>query len=202
MDRWLNNAPALAYINQLSIWVVVNSTGRLIAWTSDRSEALGLATWILEYDKNQTELKMDTAITAKQPGSKVREMSPVSPDRGGVRESVRQRTRMAGSQRSVAPRGNARSSNPLQRQLIGEQIGPTRMLQVRLFKTQEEAETWTRAAVGRRFRLAKIGSAVWIRALSEELRVAQRGGFAEGSGQQTNNPPSSQAERRARELSL
>src|SRR6266480_6521757 len=59
--------------------------------------------------------------------------------------------------------------------------------QVRLFKTPEEAETWTRAAVSRRFRSTKIGSALWIRALHKELRAAQREGFAEGSVQQTGN---------------
>jgi hypothetical protein len=181
MDRWLDDAPALVYVN-FSIWVVVNNTGGLIAWTDDPTEVNWLSRWILKYEKHYTEVEMGGAVTVKQPGSKEHETSPVSLDRGGVRESVRQRT-------------------PVRRQLIGEQIRGERVFQVRLFKTQEEAETWTRAAVGRRFRSTKIGSALWIRALHEELRAAQRDGFAEGSGQQTGNL-SSQAERRARELSL
>ena len=58
-------------------------------------------------------------------------------------------------------------------QLIGEEIGPKRVLQSRLFKTQHEAKIWTRAAIGRRFRLARVGSVAWIRALDEEIRAAQ-----------------------------
>jgi hypothetical protein len=61
------------------------------------------------------------------------------------------------------------------RQVIGEELGRSkRMIEKRLFHTAEEAETWTRAAPGRRFRLARVGSAAWRRALDEELRNAQR----------------------------
>jgi hypothetical protein len=69
------------------------------------------------------------------------------------------------------------------RQLIGEQIGPKRMLQMRLFKSQEEAEIWTRATIGRRFRLARIGSVAWRRALDEELKIAQTAECARASVQ-------------------
>lgn len=39
MDQWLNDAPALAYVKELYIWVVLNNNGNLIAWTDDAAEA-------------------------------------------------------------------------------------------------------------------------------------------------------------------
>jgi len=60
------------------------------------------------------------------------------------------------------------------RQLIGEELGTKRIIEKRLFRTAEEAKIWTHAAPGRRFRLARVGSAAWRRALDEELRIAQR----------------------------
>jgi len=60
------------------------------------------------------------------------------------------------------------------RQLIGEELGTKRIIEKRLFQTAEEAKIWTYAAPGRRFRLARVGSAAWRRALDEELRIAQR----------------------------
>jgi hypothetical protein len=58
------------------------------------------------------------------------------------------------------------------RQLIGEEIGPVRVRQTRLFKTDLDAEIWVRAAPGRRSRLVMIGSAAWMRALDAELKIA------------------------------
>lgn len=56
--------------------------------------------------------------------------------------------------------------------MIGEEIGPTRVRQMRLFKTEVDAETWVKAAPGRRSRLVTIGSAAWTRALDAELKIA------------------------------
>jgi hypothetical protein len=78
------------------------------------------------------------------------------------------------TRKSIAQTDNLHTKNPPKRQLIGEQLGPKRMIERRLFQTSEEAEIWARAAPDRRFRLARIGSAAWQRALDEELRTAQR----------------------------
>jgi hypothetical protein len=74
----------------------------------------------------------------------------------------------------IAPTDNSHSKKPPKRQLIGEQLGTKRMIETRLFQTAEEAQIWTQASSGRRFRLARVGSAAWRRALDEELRIAQR----------------------------
>lgn len=81
-------------------------------------------------------------------------------------EKAQMRTRKATTEIGT-PRPK-KSSKP---RLIGEQIGPKRMIQMRLFQTREEAEMWTSAAPGRRFRLVRVGSVAWLRALDEELKV-------------------------------
>jgi hypothetical protein len=57
------------------------------------------------------------------------------------------------------------------RQLIGEQVGATRLLQMRLFKNSDEAEKWVKAGQGRRLRWVRNGSLAWIRALDAELTI-------------------------------
>ena len=74
--------------------------------------------------------------------------------------------------KTVAETGKPSPKKSPKCQLIGEQIGPTRMVQMRLFKTAEEAETWVKAAPGRRSRLVVIGSVAWTRALDAELKIA------------------------------
>lgn len=51
MDQWLNDAPTLAYVKELYIWVVLNNNGNLIAWTDDAAEADELSLWVLGYEK-------------------------------------------------------------------------------------------------------------------------------------------------------
>ena len=67
--------------------------------------------------------------------------------------------------------GKNHVTRSLRRQLIGEEIGSTRVRQTRLFKTELDAEIWVKAAPGRRSRLVVIGSAVWMRALDAELKI-------------------------------
>ena len=79
----------------------------------------------------------------------------------------------------IAKTDNPHAKHCPKRQLIGEELGTKRLIEKRLFQTAEEAEIWTHAALGRRFRLARVGSAAWRRALDEELRIAQRAESAE-----------------------
>jgi len=65
-----------------------------------------------------------------------------------------------------------RAKQVARRQLIGEEIGPARVRQARLFKTELDAEMWVNAAPGRRSRLVTIGSTAWTRALDAELKIA------------------------------
>ena len=51
MDRWLNGAPALAYVKELGIWVVLNNNGKIMVWTADAAEVDWLSLWLLEYKK-------------------------------------------------------------------------------------------------------------------------------------------------------
>ena len=38
MDQWLQDAPALNYVKDVSIWLVVNKWGEPISWTDDPAE--------------------------------------------------------------------------------------------------------------------------------------------------------------------
>ena len=46
MDRWLNPMPALAYVNLLHTWVVVNNNSEPISWTDDAAEVAWLSEWV------------------------------------------------------------------------------------------------------------------------------------------------------------
>ena len=48
MDRWLNNAPALAFIKDLSTWLVINSRCEPILWSDDDKELAWLFACVLE----------------------------------------------------------------------------------------------------------------------------------------------------------
>jgi hypothetical protein len=52
MDRRLNNAPALAYIKDLTLWIVVNNKCEPIMWTDDQAELAWFSS-ILEYGANE-----------------------------------------------------------------------------------------------------------------------------------------------------
>ena len=83
MDQWLNDAPALAHVKDLSSWVVVNNNWNVIAWTDDIAEAEWLSLWLLEYKKKA---KPQMAIASNNGGRKLRPVArrqiggrPVSP---------------------------------------------------------------------------------------------------------------------------
>ena len=48
MDRWLNNAPALAFIKNLSTWLVINNRCEPILWSDDDKELAWLFDCVLE----------------------------------------------------------------------------------------------------------------------------------------------------------
>ena len=57
MDRWLNNAPALAFIKDLSTWLIINSRCEPILWSDDDKDLAWLFACVLECGaNNQTKL--------------------------------------------------------------------------------------------------------------------------------------------------
>jgi hypothetical protein len=57
MDRWLSNAPALAFIKDLSTWLVINNRCEPILWSDDDKELAWLFSCVLECGaSNQTKL--------------------------------------------------------------------------------------------------------------------------------------------------
>lgn len=89
MDRWLNDAPALAYVKELDVWVVLNNNGSIIAWTDDAAEADELSLWVLGYEKKS---ELDLAIVSNTGG---RKLSLVSPSRLGGKPVSPQRNKVA-----------------------------------------------------------------------------------------------------------
>ena len=45
--RWIDNAPALAYVKELDAWIVVNNKSEMISWTDDPAEIDWFSTWVL-----------------------------------------------------------------------------------------------------------------------------------------------------------
>jgi hypothetical protein len=60
MDRWLNDGPALAYVNELYAWVVVNNKGELISFTKDPAELAWLLPWVMQYKATIKEANQGT----------------------------------------------------------------------------------------------------------------------------------------------
>ena len=76
------------------------------------------------------------------------------------------------SQKTSSAKNNHRAKKVAPgRQLIGEQVGATRLVQMRLFRNGDEAEKWVKAGQGRRLRWVRNGSLAWIRALDAELTI-------------------------------
>ena len=62
MDRWLNNAPALAFIKDLSTWLIINDRCEPILWSDDDKELAWLFACVLECGaNNQTKLVVKNA---------------------------------------------------------------------------------------------------------------------------------------------
>jgi hypothetical protein len=77
MDRWLNDRPALAYVNKLCAWVVVNNKSELISWTDDPAELAWLSLWVLQYKATIKEADRGTDNrTLKAVGRRPSRVSP------------------------------------------------------------------------------------------------------------------------------
>jgi len=62
MDRWLNSAPALAFIKDLSTWLIINNRCEPILWSDDDKELAWLFACVLECGaNNQTKLVVKNA---------------------------------------------------------------------------------------------------------------------------------------------
>ena len=46
MDKWLNAFPALAYVNHLHTWVILNMNSEPISWTVDTLEVAWFSEWV------------------------------------------------------------------------------------------------------------------------------------------------------------
>ena len=173
MEKLLNEAPGFIYVKSSSIAFVVNKHGEPIVFTEDQAEMKWLFDWILSYGRHHLRaLPLVLQSRSKAHGgepldtpSKTQRLATTSKHAGRTKEPPSARRKF--DRRPSHLKGGAR------RQLIGEQIGQTRILQLRVFQTEQEAEKWARESDGRRFRFATIGSVGWTRALDEEMKVVQ-----------------------------
>jgi hypothetical protein len=46
MDKWLNAFPALAYVNHLHTWVILNMNSEPISWIVDTLEVAWFSEWV------------------------------------------------------------------------------------------------------------------------------------------------------------
>ena len=173
MDKPLNEVPGFVYVKNLSTAFVVNKHGEPIVFTEDQAEMNWLFEWILGYERHHLRslplvlqiCKEARAVEPLETRSKAQRIATASKDMKTMKKPPS--TRRKFDRRPSHTKGGAR------RQLIGEQIGQTRILQLRVFQTQQEAEKWAGERDGRRFRFATIGSVGWTRALDEEMKVVQ-----------------------------
>jgi hypothetical protein len=173
MEKSLTETPGFIYAKELSTVFVVNKHGEPIVFTEDRAEMEWLFDWIVGSERHhlralpvvqQSPVEDDVAEPLTT-GSSTQHLAIASKPVERIKQPPI--TRRKFDRRPAHTRGGAR------RQLIGEQIGQTRILQLRVFQTQQEAEKWAREGDDRRFRFATIGSVGWTRALDEEMKVVQ-----------------------------
>jgi hypothetical protein len=173
MDKPLNAAPGFVYVKNLSTAFVVNKHGEPIVFTEDQAEMNWLFEWILGYDRQHLrglpavlQIRNDApGIEPSKTRSKAQRTATASKDVKTTKKPL--------SARRKFDRRPSHAKGGVRRQLIGEQIGQTRILQLRVFQTQQEAEKWAGERDGRRFRFATIGSVGWTRALDAEMKVIQ-----------------------------
>lgn len=171
MDKLLNETPGFVYIKNLSTAFVVNKHGEPIVFTEDQAEMNWLFHWILGYERHHLRA-LPPMLQIRNEAHGIEPLETRSNPQPIATASMEARkkppcTRRKFDRRPSHTKGGAR------RQLIGEQIGQTRILQLRVFQTQQEAEKWAGERDGRRFRFATIGSVGWTRALDEEMKVVQ-----------------------------
>jgi len=182
MDEVLNDAPGFVYIKGSSISLILNKHGQPIVFTDDPEEMNWLFDWVSKHGRHRLkalpravqskETKKDHFPHKQHIGDVLRYLNK-NPRVIAGRKQPR-KTDERGDRLRQDKRKSAHTKGGRKRQLIGEQLGPTRILQLRLFQTQQEAEQWAREGVGRRFRFATIGSVGWTRALDQEMKLLQQ----------------------------
>ncbi|HEX7233013.1 MAG TPA: hypothetical protein VF452_21700 [Candidatus Binatia bacterium] len=171
MDRSLNESPGLVYVKNLAMALVLNKHGEPIVFTEDQAEMNWLFDWIVENKRHHLRGLPPVLQSHKQ-----REIGPLKkskPQRIAEVSNPLEVKKEPASSRRKFDRRPCHTKGGAKRQLIGEQLGQTRIHQLRVFQTQQEAEKWARERDGRRFRFATIGSVGWMRALDEEMKVVQ-----------------------------
>ena len=171
MDRPLNEAPGLVYVKNLAMALVLNKHGEPIIFTDDQKEMNWLFDWIVGNERQHLRGLPPVLKSHKQ-----RETGPLKkskPQRIAAVSNPFEDKKEPASSRRKFDRRPSHTKGGARRQLIGEQLGHTRIHQLRVFQTQQEAEKWAGEGDGRRFRFATIGSVGWMRALDEEMKVVQ-----------------------------
>lgn len=173
MDKPLNEAPGFVYVKNLSKAFVLNKHCEPIVFTDDHAEMNWLFDWILGYEpRHLRALPPVLQIRNEAHGIEPLETRPEAQLTATAGNDVKARNKPPSTRRRF-DRRPSHAKGGARRQLIGEQIGQTRILQLRVFQTQQEAEKWAGERDGRRFRFATIGSVGWTRALDEEMKVVQ-----------------------------
>jgi len=173
MDKSLNEAPGFVYVKNSAMAVVLNKYGEPIVFTEDQAEMKWLFEWMAGYDRHHHLRALPPVLQSHSHQREIGPLKKLEPQRiAAVSNPVKTNKERAIPQRKFARRPS-HTKGGAKRQLIGEQLGKTRILQLRVFQTQQEAEKWAGERDGRRFRFATIGSVGWMRALDEEMKVVQ-----------------------------
>jgi len=171
MDKPLNEAPGFIYVKNLAMAFVLNKHGEPIIFTEDKAEMNWLFDWILGSERHHLRA-LPLVLQSHRHQREVRPSKKAKPQRIAAVSNLLANKEAATARRKF-DRRPSHTKGGARRQLIGEQLGQTRILQLRVFQTQQEAEKWARERDGRRFRFATIGSVGWMRALDEEMKVVQ-----------------------------
>ncbi len=172
MDKSLNEAPGFVYVKNLAMAFVLNKHGEPMAFTEDQAEMSWFFDWILGYERHY--LRALPLVLQSQ--SQQRAIGPLKKSKArriGAVSNALETEKAPAIVRRKFDRRPSHTKGGARRQLIGEQLGQTRIHQLRVFQTQQEAEKWAGERDGRRFRFATIGSVGWMRALDEEMKVVQ-----------------------------
>ena len=162
--------PGFVYVKDLRLGVILNKNAEVIAYAEDPADMHWFFDWIVDYDKH----RLKTGLGRNH--RKILKRRHIRSVQSGETKTVPKPFPAAATHSiSVGDRKSARKREKAARkkQLIGEQIGPKRVHQLRLFQTPDEAERWVGEGFGRRSRLVNIGSVAWNRALEEEKKLVR-----------------------------
>jgi hypothetical protein len=171
MNKPLNEAPGFVYVKNLAMAFVLNKYGEPIVFTEDQAEMNWLFDWILGYERHY--LRALPLLLQSHRQQRDRPLKKSKPQSIAAVSNPVETKKEPPTARRKFDRRPSHTKGGAGRQLIGEQLGQTRILQLRVFQTQQEAEKWAGERDGRRFRFATIGSVGWMRALDEEMKVVQ-----------------------------